>query len=262
MNKRVAIVTLCYDGLEYTVQFIKSLYTCTNVNLFDLYIVDNHSSDGTRQYLEYISNVYNNIIVYTSDTNLGFSEGNNVAFKKIFDSNVKYDYILEANNDILLHDGWLDSLLECADIDKEIALVGPVSNYVMDHQLVRINSQAMCPSIYDINLFAKSHRETSIKQKVAQYTEEGVLSGFCLLIRYDVLKSFGFYPSDLVTYDDNLLATFCLYNGYKLVCDRYNFIFHYGSKTFRGKNQDMQKINKENYIKYIKYANKRIKTYE
>lgn len=258
MHKRVAIITLCYDGLEFTVQYIKSLYACTDINLFDLYIVNNHSSDGTQEYLDYLQTVYNNIRILKSNINLGFSEGNNIAFKQIFDGDLKYDFILEANNDIIVHKGWLESMLKCADSNDSIALVGPVSNYVMDHQVVRINTTIFNPTIDDIDRFANYHKEQSITKKVPCYTKEGVLSGFCLLIRYNVLKSFGFYPSDLVTFDDNLIATYCLYNGYQLYCDRHNFIFHYGSKTFKNKNQDMRKIMKENHIRYIKEANKRL----
>jgi len=259
MNKRVAIITLCYDGLEFTVQYIKSLYACTDINLFDLYIVNNHSSDGTEEYLNYLQTVYNNIRVLKSNINLGFSEGNNIAFKQIFESSLKYDFILEANNDILVPKGWLESLLNCADSNPNAALVGPVSNYVMDHQLVRINQTVFCPSMIEIDRFAEFHVNQCIDKKIPKYTREGVLSGFCLLIKYDVLKSFGLYPSDLVTYDDNLLSTYCLYSGYNIYCDRHNFVFHYGSKTFKDKNQDMRKIMKENYIRYIKEANKKLK---
>ena len=50
---KTAIVTLTYNKLnEATKPYLESLYNHTNTNDFDLYLVDNGSTDGTKEYIK------------------------------------------------------------------------------------------------------------------------------------------------------------------------------------------------------------------
>ena len=60
----ITIITLTCNQLENaTKPFLKSLYTYTPEELFQLIIVDNNSNDGTREFLEQFKNTKNNIEV-------------------------------------------------------------------------------------------------------------------------------------------------------------------------------------------------------
>ncbi len=244
---KIAIVTLVHNQLEFTTQMMKSLFLFTNKKLFDLYVVNNNSDDGTSEYLDYIKNKYTNVTILTQSTNLGFSEGNNVAFKHIFDNEdkVKYDYVLELNNDIILSPYWCESVVDASKHKKGIGIVGPVSNAVMSHQQVNISIPNV--SIDNVANAARNYRN----QTKFKYSEEGIVSGFCMLIDINLLRKFGYYPSDLTMYDDNLLCLYALNSGYKIICDRSTFIYHYGSKTFQEIDKNLQQTFNENYGKFI-----------
>ena len=59
--KKLTIVTLTYNQLERaTKPYIESLYKYTNIEDFDLILVDNNSTDGTVEYLKELQTKYNN----------------------------------------------------------------------------------------------------------------------------------------------------------------------------------------------------------
>ena len=68
--KKIQIITLTYNKLEITTKlFIESLYQYTPVDLFDLIIIDNNSTDGTVKYLKSIENKYDNFKFEIFDLN-------------------------------------------------------------------------------------------------------------------------------------------------------------------------------------------------
>jgi GT2 family glycosyltransferase len=56
--------------------------------------------------------------VYRSETNLGFAGGANAAFRK-----TKAPYVALVNNDVVLQDGWLASVVDALDRDVQLAAV-------------------------------------------------------------------------------------------------------------------------------------------
>jgi len=52
MSKPFSIIMPTRNNLEYSIRAIKSLYETTNSELFDLFVVDNNSQDGTVSYLK------------------------------------------------------------------------------------------------------------------------------------------------------------------------------------------------------------------
>ena len=68
---KLSIITLTYNKLKYTKKYVESLFKYTKD--FELIIVDNGSTDGTREYLQSL----NNVKLIFNDENIGFSKGNN-----------------------------------------------------------------------------------------------------------------------------------------------------------------------------------------
>ena len=83
MNK-VALVAVCHNHLEMTKKFLETVIGELYAQLespYELYILDNGSSDGTYEYLvECEKNNKSFIHVYKSEMNLGFAGGNKIVF--------------------------------------------------------------------------------------------------------------------------------------------------------------------------------------
>ena len=77
MNNKVAILLVNWNGYNLTRECIESLLSIT-YNNFQIYVVDNGSTDGSYERLK---TEFPNIALIRSNRNLGFSGGNNLGIK-------------------------------------------------------------------------------------------------------------------------------------------------------------------------------------
>ncbi len=119
-NFKVAIFTLTKDRLEYTKRMLKSLREKTSVP-FDHFIVDNGSTDGTREFLKGIE--CERVKVVLNDVNKGISIASNQALDMIGDN---YDFIVKIDNDCeILTDSWLKPLLDMIEFCGRKIILSP-----------------------------------------------------------------------------------------------------------------------------------------
>jgi len=237
----VKIITLTYNGLEYTVQFIKSLYQNTKIS-FDLIIVDNGSTDLTREYLKTVAKREGNVHLIFNNKNRGFAGGNNDALELIKNKNWKY--VVLVNNDVILPPGWLRSLIQVVESDSSIGLVGPVSNFSGGFQ--RVDVPLKNASVGIVSEYAKQWRKDNANKTV----RVGRLMGWCLLITRPCFEIVGLLPEELIMFEDNWYSLAAIHAGFKLMVDLSTFIWHFGSMSFRENQIDQVRVFRENEIKF------------
>jgi len=69
----VSIIIVTFNNIGYTRFCISSIYTKTFQPGFELIIVDNASTDGTKEYLYTLKRKYRNVNIIINDNNLGFA---------------------------------------------------------------------------------------------------------------------------------------------------------------------------------------------
>jgi GT2 family glycosyltransferase len=164
MNPKVKIIILNWNGWEDTIECLESLYQINYPN-FDVLVVDNDSKDESIdkihmyldgkleveskffnydpdnkpiKYLEYSEDRYHqldtsegldtkNLYILKNNENYGFAEGNNIAIKIALRSNP--DYIMLLNNDTVVEHDFLNKLVEVAEEDEKVGVVGPAIYY-------------------------------------------------------------------------------------------------------------------------------------
>jgi len=157
-NPKIAIIILNWNGWRDTVECLESL-RAASYDRFDTIIVDNASSDGSvEKIMDYLSrnkspglqiiscsleeakNAVKNeidaekalsgrkIIVIRNDENSGFAEGNNIGIRYTIRT-LDPDYALLLNNDTVVDSHFLDRLIESAESDNRIAVLGPKIYY-------------------------------------------------------------------------------------------------------------------------------------
>ena len=103
---QVSIIIVTYNTLGITRQCIDSIYGHTEGVDFEVIVIDNASSDGTRQVLENDSRIR---YIYSSE-NLGFGRANNLGMQK-----AKGEYLFLLNSDTLLLNNAVRILYEAAE---------------------------------------------------------------------------------------------------------------------------------------------------
>lgn len=222
---KYSIVMLTYNKLSYTTQAVKSILD--NCHNFELIIVDNGSTDGTKGYLDELALSQPNIHVQLLDKNRGVPVGLNEGMKQ-----AKGDYIVWVNNDIIITPNALDQMVAKMDMVEQtteltkIGMVGPMMNFVADRQLLQnANYQ-----VENVNEFAKQHYASNPDDW--EYT--GWLCGSCLVMKNAIFQQIGnvderFSPGG---YEDNDYCLRAMLQGWKLIIDKSTFVHHYGSRTF------------------------------
>jgi GT2 family glycosyltransferase/glycosyltransferase involved in cell wall biosynthesis len=240
-NVKTSIITLTYNGLEFTEKFYESLLH-SGIDDYELIIIDNASTDETSQYLKQISSQNEKVKVISNDMNLGFPAAVN---QGIIASKGKY--IVVANNDIVFTKGWLNRLMEIANDDNKIGLVGPISNEVSGLQ---VDKKAKYNSLMEMHNYADKIRVTN-QGEIFNFPRIAFL---CTLIKKEVIEKIGglderFTPGN---YEDDDFCLRAQLAGYKTVIAKDVFIHHFGSKSFKANGEqkyaERLEINKNKFI--------------
>ncbi|MEN4017620.1 MAG: glycosyltransferase family 2 protein [Methanobacterium sp.] len=168
MNPSISIIILNWNGWEDTIECLESLYQI-NYPTYNIIVVDNGSSDESinkiKEYcegkivpnslffkynpknkpiklFEYSKNESESIknkeitrlssseklVLIKNDMNYGFAEGNNIGMKYALEA-LNPDYILLLNNDTVVNKDFLGQLVELAETNEKIGIVGPKIYY-------------------------------------------------------------------------------------------------------------------------------------
>jgi GT2 family glycosyltransferase len=239
----VTIVVPCCGMIEYTKMCVPSLLRNTRPP-FELTFLDVGSLDGTAEYLAGIKAACSiRVNILRTSTDLGISELCKEAI-----ATAKGDYLVLLNNDTVVTEGWLNMLIELANLSPTVGMVGPMSNYAAPPQLVETVPYRVKPrrskstrqfavreTLLDVDAmhaFAHEHRG----QFKGKWMQVERLGGFCLLLKREVLDRIGLVNlekwTDLSLFDTDILSVKARQAGYMLACSRDLFIHHFGTRTF------------------------------
>ena len=222
---KLSIITLTYNKLEYTKKFIESLFKYTKD--FELIIVDNGSTDGTREYLKSVPDIK----LILNEKNLGFSKGNNQGIEI-----AEGEYIGFLNNDILLYPNWFEKVEEV--FKKENA--GFVSPRHIHSYFSYLNE----------NNYIKKYRKNELVNTYEKSFDECVFS--CVITKRSVLNQLGNFDENYspAFFEDDDFKYRAIEAGFGVyVCNEVCF-FHFGSVTSKSLNQGFEKNRKYYYEKY------------
>ena len=124
-SPRVCIIILNWNGLADTVECLESLQKITYPN-YNVIIVDNASRGDDIKILRDRFGDYIQII--QNDKNYGFAEGNNIGIRRALEG-LNPDYLLLLNNDTIVAPDLLDQMVETAEGDPGIGILGPKIYY-------------------------------------------------------------------------------------------------------------------------------------
>ncbi|HXW36143.1 MAG TPA: glycosyltransferase [Acidimicrobiales bacterium] len=114
---RVSIVVPCFNRAELTVQCLQSLSSTTSRDLYEVVLVDNGSSDATRELAGIEDERFK---VLRNEENTGFGPACNQGATA-----ARGELLLFLNNDTVLVDGWLEPLVAAMDEDEALGAVQP-----------------------------------------------------------------------------------------------------------------------------------------
>ena len=218
-NPLASIVLLNYNGLTSIAQCLSSIARNTPER-HEIIVVDNASTDGSLGFLRKLDN----ITLVENETNRGCpgarSQGISIA---------RGDYVILLDNDTVVTHGWLTTLIEHAELDEKIGIIGPRSNYVSGAQIV---TDAHYESIPELESFARRHAS----QHRGELSPSSRLVGFCMLIRRVVIDRIGNIDGSFgkFGFEDDDFVWRAQIAGFKTVIANDVFVHHTGGPQGRG----------------------------
>ncbi|HEY6801964.1 MAG TPA: glycosyltransferase [Pyrinomonadaceae bacterium] len=205
--KKVTIVVLTWNGLNYTKRCLETLRAQTDFQNYEVIVVDNGSTDGSVEYLQ--SLLWIRLILNSS--NRGFAKANNQAIEL---SDYASDVVLLNNDTEILQPDWLTKLQETAYKTPAIGIVGA--------RLRRPDGMLQHAGTYmPIETFW-GQQIGSLEKDINQYNQDAVVEGVvfaCVYLKRSVLEKVGPLDEDYFSYFED--TDYCLRakrHGFEVIC--------------------------------------------
>jgi len=179
-NPLVSILTVQYQQLEMTLQFLESISQIGYDN-YEVVVVDNASDcDAEKE----IHSKYPEVTVICSKSNLGFAGGNNLGL-----AHCHGDYVLFINNDTEVEPDFLDHLVHLGNAVPDLGMISPRLQYYDPKGVVQYAGST------DLNTFTLRNRSLGYGEvDKGQYTKSyptAFIHGAAMLVPKSILQEVG-----------------------------------------------------------------------
>jgi GT2 family glycosyltransferase/SAM-dependent methyltransferase len=231
-----SIVMLTLNQLAMTQLCVESLLAHSTLP-FELIVVDNASTDGTRAYLRELAGRDERVKVIYNAANMGFAHGCNQGI-----ACARGEVVVLLNNDTVVTEGWLEGLVQPMLRDGSIGAVGPRTNQTVGPQLV-----TYVPYGTDLPAMHRYARRY-VQRHAGMGHWSSRLIGFCVAIRRVALETIGGLDGrfGVGNFEDDDLSLRLQTAGFKLWVTDEVFIHHFGHATFIGERVDLGSLLKRN----------------
>lgn len=112
--QKIAVLLTCHNRKDKTLGCLKSFYNAFKPNnfLFDIFLVDDGSTDGTSNA---VKTSFPNVNIIYGNGNLFWNQGMRLAWLEAIEKNIYYDFFLWLNDDSFLERDALEHLFHCFD---------------------------------------------------------------------------------------------------------------------------------------------------
>ena len=239
----VSIVIPVYNNFSYTKQCIFSIFKNHPLLDFEIIIIDNGSTDKTKEYFANFHGLKNFRFI-SNDENLGFAKASNMGAKVSNSEN-----ILFLNNDTVVSKGAIDELYYSITAGSakslKIGAAGPLLLYpdkkiqeagiMFEERLVPYNAY----SRMDISGCGQSDIKNAIY--IRSYN---ALTAACLMLKKEIFEAVGGFDEGYINgFEDVDLCLKLREAGYMLIFNPKSIIFHFEEKTVGRRKHDIENIN-------------------
>lgn len=218
-KKLVSIVLINWNSFEFTKKCIENIRKTTLYPNYDVWLVDNGSTDGS---LEKLVKKFGFLKTIRNRKNMGFAYALNQGYK-----NSQGDFVGYVGSDAVVLEGWMQELVSVLEESPEIGVVGAreVSKLVAQdkRELDKIKNQ---PNVEKMTL------------------------PVCWLVKRSLIKKIGFLDAEFFSpaYGEEADWNFRARKlGYKIIRVSRSNVIHFGSAVIR------EKLGDKKYFTLINY---------
>ena len=222
-----SFVIICYNNRTLIGDCIESIYRYVTDGEFEVFVSDNGSTDGS---VEYIREVFPDVIVVENGGNIGFSRANNAALKHATGT-----YFVLLNSDARLTAGALTIIRNYMQSHPDVAAAGGA---LVHEDGSPQNSVAAYPSILTetgAKFLLKAVFPKRYPGKVHRFSETidvDSIIGACMIVRKSVVEDIGMLDKDYFFFIEETDWCYRMKQaGYRVVAVPQARIIHLQGKT-------------------------------
>lgn len=202
----LSIVIVSWNTKELLRECLKSVYQYTSGITFEVFVVDNASSDGSA---DMVQELFPQVHVIPNDYNAGFSKANNQAIRVS-----KGRYIALLNPDTLLIEDVFSPLIKYSDQHEKIGAIGP-KILCKDGKTIQYACARKLPNLYFSfcsqsglkNKFPRSRMFCGTDMSYWDHESSRsveCLSGACMVVRENAIDNVGLMDENQFMYADEI----------------------------------------------------------
>ena len=222
-KKKVAVVVISYNGAELLRKFIPPILN-SNYDDFEVYVIDNASTDDTA---ELLTSEFPTVNVITIPINKGFTNGYVEGLAQI-----DHEYYVLISSDIEVSSEWIKPIIDLMEADETIAACQPKMKDYKDKSLFEYSGSAggyMDTFGYP---FCRGRIFFTMEEDKGQYEDTREVfwaSGGCLFIRSKLYHQAGGLDNDFYAHMEEIDLCWRLKNmGYRIMVCPKSVVYHVG----------------------------------
>lgn len=192
---KVGVALLNWNGYQDTARCLDSLRR-SEFRPARVLVFDNGSEDGSAERLKA---EFPEIDLVLGGANLGFSEGNNRAAKRLLDAGMEYVWIL--NNDTEVRPDCLGWLVRALEADPGLGAVSAKVRFMEDGRRLGYAGSRFHPWTF------RTVFQGLKEEDAGQFDRPGdtdILTGCCMLVRAEVLRRIGLFHRAFFAYSEDV----------------------------------------------------------
>jgi hypothetical protein len=244
MENKVAIVILNWNTKELLAKFLPVLIKNTNVPGTVIYVVDNHSFDGSASL---VKKEFPGVKLIELSKNHGFAGGYNMALQQI-----DAEYYVLLNSDVEVEKNWLTPLVKFLDKNNEYGVVMPkIMDYSRKHKFEYAGAAGGYIDKFGYP-FCRGRLFTHLEEDRGQYDQKVAIhwaSGACLMVRSRLYHELGGLDVHFFAHMEEIDFCWRLANrNHKLACIPASRVYHVGGGTLPKSNPRKTYLNFRNSL--------------
>lgn len=186
----ISIIIPVYNRLKFTQKCLESIFKFGSKYTFEIIVVDNASSDGTKEFLDGLSE---KVMAIHNKENLGFGKACNLGAKR-----ATGEYLLFLNNDTIVTKNWMDVLVDELDQNQDIAIAG--SKLLYPDETIQHAGVVFAEDKTPYHIYSREIKEKHYVNKKRKFN---AVTAACMLVRKDLFNEVGGFNEDFFNgYED------------------------------------------------------------
>ncbi len=224
---RLSVVVVTWNGRDFNRLCLESVLARTEWPNLEVLVVDNASTDGTRELLASLADRDPRVRPILHAENRGFAAGCNAGLAA-----ASGDLLVILNNDTVVTRGWATALARHLSADPRLGLVGPVTNAIANAARVDVGYRDVEGLPAWAADWVRAHDRESF--------DIPMLALFCTALTRRVYEDVG--PLDerfgIGLFEDDDYSRRVREKGYAVRCARDAFVHHWQMASFRKMGKD------------------------